>query len=146
MSKIIQDPSRLINSFTASFGEDHRETFERVFSQYISDAVIAVTPEDIAAQAIAWANCEVEFTTYYSDIDINDDDRRYTFVQERLIEDLDIKAIVGRIEKDWDVNSSTTAIAIQEAIFSVHTAASVLEMVIDADAENEAEQEANNNA
>ena len=147
MSKIIEDPTALINELVSSFWEDDREMIEQVVSQYISDAVIAVTAEDIAAQAIAWiCSYEDSFSDHYTDIDKDDDPRRYTFVQESLIENLNIKAIVDHIEKHWDMNSSTTAIAIQEAIFSIHTVTSVLEMVIDADAENEAEQEANNNA
>jgi hypothetical protein len=91
MSKIIADPDRIISALTKSFGEHNRHAIAAMFSNYISDAVIAVTAEDIIEQAIAWiCSYEDDFSDHYTDIDINDDAGRYAFVQERLIENLEI--------------------------------------------------------
>lgn len=88
MTKVIENPDRLINAFTKAFGEDNRYLIERMFSPYISDVVIAVNPEDIAAQAIAWASSHNEF--YHEVIDIDVDGDRYVAIQNRLTNNLDI--------------------------------------------------------
>lgn len=131
MTKIIEDPSRLINAFAASFGEHNRYVIEQAFSQYISDAVIAITAEDIASQAIAWANFREDFPCDLIDIDA--DAERFTSIQNTLIQMLDIESIIKAIDKDWDKTSSTCGDAIEEALFSLYTALSVLTMVINAD-------------
>jgi hypothetical protein len=125
--KIIESPDRLINAFTASFGEGHRATFERVFSQYTSDAVIAVTAEDIAAQAIEWVNFHQEFK--HEAIDNYFDFDRFVFVQNAVLKELDTEAIIDHIQDSWDSNASTTAEAIQEALFAIYKESTIFDLV-----------------
>lgn len=116
MSKIIEHPDRLIESFAAAFGEHNRDIIERCFSRYISDAVIAVTAEDIAAHTIAWASSHNEF--HYEPIDINVDGDRYVAIQNILIQALDVEALIQHIEDEWDMNSSLYDSVIDDALFS----------------------------
>lgn len=132
------DLDRLINSLSEVFGESLRDTIATMFDQYSTDAVVAVKADDVVAQAIAWANSHNEF--YYEAIDIDVDFKRYNFVEEYLLKEIDTAAIIDQI--DWDANASTTANAIDEAIFAVYKESTILDFVSDA----AAQYEENNNA
>ena len=125
MTKIIQNPDRIINAFVSSFGEGNRDLIEQAFSRYISDAVIAVTPENIAAQAIAWASSHP-----YKGFDIDVDSDRCTAIQNALIDNLDARSICDHIEKKWDANWSTSGDAINEALLERYTEEDLLNLVM----------------
>jgi len=127
MSKIIEHPDRLIESFAAAFGEHNRDIIERCFSRYISDAVIAVTTNCIAAQAIAWASSHNEF--YCDPIDIDVDPKRYTAIHNALLDNLDTRFVCDYIEKKWDANSTTSGDAIHEALFERYEEHALLNLV-----------------
>lgn len=127
MSKIIENPSKLIDALVEYFWEDDREVIEQAISQYISDAVIAVTAEDIAAQAIAWANSHKEF--YYDKIDMLVDCDRYLAIQNALIVKLDVKHICDYIETEWDITSSTSGEATLEALLERYDEDWLLNMI-----------------
>lgn len=127
MSRIIANPDRLINALATSFGEDLCSMLATIFDQYISDAVIAVDAEDIAAQAIAWAISHNEF--YHEVIDRNIDFARLSFVQDFLIKELDMEAIIDQIQNDWDMNSSVSGEAICEALFTIYNEPTILNLV-----------------
>jgi len=131
MTKIIQDPRRLINAFAAAFGEDHRETLEHLFSQYISDAVIAVTPEDIIEQVIAWANVQETFHPAW--IEPEDEDRdRFQFISDRLKETLDIPLVISEIERRGNLSDGYSGDTIEGALMRVHGKFRLLELALDA--------------
>lgn len=127
MTKIIEHPDRLIESFTAAFGEQNRDIIESCFSQYIGDAVIAVSPEDIAEQAIAWVNSHNEF--YHDEIDIANDAARYIAIHNALVDNLDSRFICDHIEKNWDANSTTSGDAIYDALFKRYEEHELLDLV-----------------
>ena len=130
MSKIIKNPTNLINELVSSFWEDDGKMIEQVISQYISDAVIAVTAEDVAAQAIAWASSHNEF--YYDVIDIDVDGDRFVSIQNTLLQILDIEAIIQLVENKWDANSSVSGECIDDALFEIYRESQLLDLVTNA--------------
>ena len=127
MVKVIQDPDHLIDSFATAFGEGHRDLIASAFSRYISDVAIAVKPEDIAAQAIAWASSHDEFE--YEPIDIDVDGDRYVFIQNTLLDNLDIVWICDYIEKNWDANSTISGQIIFDALLERYDGGDLTDIV-----------------
>jgi uncharacterized protein YejL (UPF0352 family) len=130
MSKIIQDPDRIINALTKSFGEYNRHAIAQMFSSYISDVVIAVTAEDIAAQAIAWANSREDFPCEPIDIDVDGD--RYVSVQNVLMQTLDIESAIKQIEEEQDINGASYSEIIEDALSSRYEDETLMQLVVNA--------------
>jgi hypothetical protein len=134
--KIIEFPDHLIQELEAALGAHNSDVISSIFSRHISDAVIAVTAEDIAAQAIEWANFQ---WPEHEAIDKYFDFKRYSFVQDTLLKELlDIEAIANQIQDDWDMNSSTSAEAIYEALFAIYKESAILNKISTAAAQYEA--------
>lgn len=127
MSKIITTPDFLIQELEAALGAHKLEVIESIVSRYISDAVIAVTTEDIAAQAIAWASSHNEF--YYEPIDIDTDGDRYVAIQNSLIQVLDIENVVEYIQDGWDMNSTVSSEGIFDALLLNYAEGELLNLV-----------------
>ena len=111
MTKIIQNPDRIINAFVSSFGEDNRDLIEQAFSRYISDAVIAVTAEDIIEQVIAWANSQENFHAAW--IEPEDEDRdRFNFITGFLEAKLNITEVMSEIERKGNLSDVPNSISV----------------------------------
>jgi len=131
MSKIIQNPDRLINELVESFWEDDREVIEQVISQYISDAVIAVTAEDIIEQVIAWADSHENFHAAW--IEPEDEDRdRFNFISGFLETKLNIPLVMSEIERKGNLSDGYSGDTIDGALKRVHGEFRLLEIVLDA--------------
>ena len=131
MSKIIADPHRIINAFVSSFGEDNRDLIEQAFSRYISDAVIAVTAEDIIEQVIAWANSQENFHAAW--IEPEDEDRdRFNFITRFLEAKLNITEVMSEIERKGNLSDGYSGDTIDGALKRVHGEFRLLELVLDA--------------
>jgi hypothetical protein len=131
VSKIIQDPSRVINALTKSFGEHNRHAIAAMFSNYISDAVIAVTTEDIIEQVIAWANSHENFHAAW--IEPEDEDRdRFNFIHEFLETKLNIPSVMSEIERKGNLSDGYSGGTIDGALKRVHGEFRLLEIVLDA--------------
>ena len=131
MTKIIQNPDRIINAFVSSFGEDNRDLIEQAFSRYISDAVIAVTAEDIIEQVIAWANSQENFHAAW--IEPEDEDRdRFNFITRFLEAKLNITEVMSEIERKGNLSDGYSGDTIDGALKRVHGEFRLLELVLDA--------------
>ena len=131
MTKIIQNPDRIINAFVSSFGEGNRDLIEQAFSRYISDAVIAVTAEDIIEQVIAWANSQENFHAAW--IEPEDEDRdRFNFITGFLEAKLNITEVMSEIERKGNLSDGYSGDTIDGALKRVHGEFRLLELVLDA--------------
>ena len=131
MTQIIAEPQRIINAFVSSFGEDNRDLIEQAFSRYISDAVIAVTAEDIIEQVIAWANSQENFHAAW--IEPEDEDRdRFNFITGFLEAKLNITEVMSEIERKGNLSDGYSGDTIDGALKRVHGEFRLLELVLDA--------------
>jgi hypothetical protein len=132
MTKIIANPDRLINAFAATFGEHNRAKIAEAFAAYTTDAVIAVTVDDITDWVISWADDQHDLSCeeFHG---VNFDESRYYGVKGNLESLLDTEAIIDRIESEWE-NDFYLNNAIEDAMSYVYDGMeSVLEMVVAAD-------------
>lgn len=145
MTKIIENPDRLINELVASFWEDDREVIEQVISRYISDVAIAVTSDDIIEQVIAWANSQENFHPAWIEDEDKDPDRFY-FIHGFLKVKLNIPLVMSEIERKGNLSDGYSGDTIGEALARVHGKSRLLEFVLDAANQYDLHLEANNNA
>jgi hypothetical protein len=130
MTKIIDNPDRLISAFVSSFGEQNRDIIERVFSQYISNVAIAVTAEDIIEQVIAWANAHENFHPAW--IEPEDEDRdRYRFISHHLKKLLNIPLIIDEVDRKGSLSDGYGS-TIDEVLKRMYGDRRLLELALDA--------------
>ena len=115
MSKVITDTKKLFASFVSIYGHCDAETFAKVIQKHTSDAVVAVTAEDIAQLMVADYNFR---NVNYEQIENGTDE--YFSILNHLAENIAVDRIVREIEGSGSLDSGFSSQTIRQALHDVY--------------------------